>query len=341
MSRTTPAPAYDVVALFPGIEKFAVTATRLHPRPGTPDGRTSHVGGPLRWPAGEPWPTCAADHLVPTEIPVAPAALARLRAAVAARNWRGYESVVADLASQLPGFAGINRRTGSALGYTVHPQAVPNPLAPIVQLRSADVPDLAPPPGADLLQVLWCPNDHDIDGAASGPAVTVRWRRTEDVPSVLDQPPVPVAVGEAAYLPRPCVLHPERVVEYPWWQELPLQLGYQVHAWDIEHGGRYHRELATAPGWKMGGWPSWPTSDPVPMYCVRCGDVLRQLLQIDSGEWGAPRRWRPREEHDLSPDAPGYLDATEPTGVVVGRSGLYRLFHCVFCPDAPIRVDLQ
>src|SRR2546423_1249270 len=170
MSRTTPAPAYDVVALFPGIEKFAVTAPRLPPRPGAPEGRTSHVGGPLRWPAGEPWPTCAADHLVPTEIPVAPAALARLRAAVAARNWRGYESVVADLASQLPGFAGINRRTGSALGYTVHPQAVPNPLLPSGQRRTADVPDPAPPPGSDLRQGLWRPNHPAIDRAAPGPA---------------------------------------------------------------------------------------------------------------------------------------------------------------------------
>jgi hypothetical protein len=68
---------------------------------------------------------------------------------------------------------------------------------------------------------------------------------------------------------------------------------------------------------------------------------MRQLLQIDSGEWGTPQRWRPLEERDLTPGTAGYLAATEPTGVVVGRSGLYRVFHCPYCPDAPIRVDLQ
>jgi hypothetical protein len=330
VTRTTPPPADDVAALFPGIEKYAATATRLHPRRGTPDGRGSHVGGPLRWPAAEPWPICSTPHLVPTEVPLPQPTLTRIRSAVAARDWSAYQSVISELATQLPGFAGVNRRTGAALAQLT--RSAPTSLVPIAQLRVAEVPDLVAPPGADLLQVLWCPNDHDLDGATAGPAVEVRWRRAGDVPAVLDRPPAPATVGEAAYLPRPCVLHPEQVVEYPWWQDLPLQLGYQVHAWDREHGGRYHRELATAPGWKVGGWPSWPTSDPVPMYCPLCGAALRLLLQLDSGEWGAPRRWRPLEDGD---------DGAEPTGVVVGRTGLYRLFHCFFCPDAPIRVDVQ
>jgi hypothetical protein len=330
-----------VVALFPGIEKHAATATRLHPRRGAPDPRSSHLGGPLLWPADEPWPTCDADHFVPTELPVPPAVRARLQAAGAARDWPAWESVIAELASQLPGFAGVNRRTGTALAYTVRPQPVPSPLVAVAQLRRADIPDLATPPDADLLHVLWCPNEHDADGGALAPAVTLRWRRAGTVSAVLDEPPAPMVVSAAAYLPQPCVLYPEQVVEYPWWQELPTELGYQIHAWDLEHGGRYHRELSTAPGWKVGGWPSWPTSDTVPMYCVRCGDLMRQLLQIDSGEWGTPQRWRPLEERDLAPGTAGYLAATEPTGVVVGRSGLYRVFHCPYCPDAPIRVDLQ
>jgi hypothetical protein len=34
------------------------TAIRLHPAPGEPRPDESHIGGPLLWPAGEPWPEC-------------------------------------------------------------------------------------------------------------------------------------------------------------------------------------------------------------------------------------------------------------------------------------------
>jgi hypothetical protein len=343
VSRTTPPPARDVTALFPGIGPYARTATRLHPRPGTPDPRGSHVGGPLRWPAGEPWPTCAAAHLVTTETPIPEPILARLKGADPRRGWPGYTAAIAELASLVPGFGGVNRGNGSAVGTAVLAQPEPGALVPVAQLRAADVPDLCPPDGADLLQVLWCPNDHehDGDGATWAPAVTLRWRRERDVPDVLERPPAPAMVSQPRYLPRPCVLRPERVVEYPWWQELPTALGRPVGVWDAAHDGLYHRRFATAPGWKVGGWASWPTTDPVPRYCPRCGAPMRLLFQIDSGEWGDPERWRPAEESGLRPGTPGYGSATEPTGVVAGRSGLYRVFHCPSCPDAPVRVDLQ
>jgi hypothetical protein len=334
--RTTPPPARDVTALFPGIERYAVTATRLHPRPGAPLPGTSHVGGPLRWPADEPWPACVAVHLVPVEVAIPEALLARLKVAVPARDWPAYQAAMAELASQIPGFSGVNHRTGSALGRTTRSAPQPSPLVAVAQLRAADVPDLCPPPDTDLLQVLWCPNEHE-DG---GPAVTLRWRREGDPLSLLDRPPVPV-VSRDPYLPRACVLHPERVVEYPWWQDLPPELAFAVRAWDSKHHGRYHRQLSMAPGWKVGGWSPWPTTDPIPLYCALCGARMRQLLQIDSGEWGDAQRWRPLEERHLSPGTAEYVAAAEPTGVVAGHSGLYRVFHCPDCPDAPIRVDLQ
>jgi hypothetical protein len=175
------------------------------------------------------------------------------------------------------------------------------------------------------------------------PAVTLRWRREADLAGPLD-PPAPTEVGHPAYLPRPCVLHPEQVVEYPWWQQLPADLGHQVRRWDAEHDGRYHRQLAAAPGWKVGGWPQWPTTDPLPAYCARCGDALRQLLQVDSGEWGDPARWQPLQERALGgdPDAAEYLAAAEPTGVIAGHTGLYRIFICPSCPDGTDpHIDLQ
>jgi hypothetical protein len=346
--RTTPPPVCAVPVLFAGIEEYAATATRLHPRPGDPDPRGSHVGGPLRWPAGEPWPTCAADHVVAQEEPIPEPLLRRLevlRAEEPAIRWPGYQAVIAELASRAPGFVGINRRAGGTALYQVsRPQDAPSPLVPVAQLRAADVPDLRPPPGTDLLQVLWCPNDHDTGGGATAPAATLRWRREADVPDVLARPPAPAAVGQRTYLPRPCVLHPEQVVEYPWWQQLPADLGHEVRVWDAEHDGRYHRQLAVAPGWKVGGWPQWPTTDPLPLYCPGCGGAMRQLLQVDSGEWGDAERWCPREDRALAArtDA-AYLAAAEPTGVIAGHTGLYRIFTCPTCPPGPdaLRVDLQ
>nr|WP_203723015.1 hypothetical protein [Streptomyces coelicoflavus] len=43
---------------------LARTATRLHPRPGAPSPQDSSVGGPLLWPADEPWPHCDGPHAV-------------------------------------------------------------------------------------------------------------------------------------------------------------------------------------------------------------------------------------------------------------------------------------
>lgn len=49
--------------MFPELVPLARPAIRLHPRPGSPSVRDSSVGGPLLWPAGEPWPHCADAHL--------------------------------------------------------------------------------------------------------------------------------------------------------------------------------------------------------------------------------------------------------------------------------------
>ncbi|WP_374213271.1 hypothetical protein [Streptomyces sp. G1] len=55
---------YDAVELFPQLAPLARTATRLHPRPGSPTPHDSSIGGPLLWPAEEPWPHCDDPHVV-------------------------------------------------------------------------------------------------------------------------------------------------------------------------------------------------------------------------------------------------------------------------------------
>ncbi|MEU4301523.1 hypothetical protein [Kitasatospora aureofaciens] len=41
------------------------------------------------------------------------------------------------------------------------PPTVPTALITLAHLRAEDAPHLPWPEGTDLLQVLWCPNDHD------------------------------------------------------------------------------------------------------------------------------------------------------------------------------------
>lgn len=53
MSFTTPPRPLDVTVLFPQLAPLARTATRLHPRPGSPSVHDSSVGGPLLGPADE------------------------------------------------------------------------------------------------------------------------------------------------------------------------------------------------------------------------------------------------------------------------------------------------
>ena len=198
-------------------------------------------------------------------------------------------------------------------------------LSTLAQLRVADIPDLPRPGGADLLQVLWCPDDHAT--RPNGPTVQLRWRRESEVTPPLAVPP-PSEVGDDGYVPIPCRLHPEQVVEYPYPQELPDHLQKKV-------SGSYVRE-AMAPGWKVGGHADWSLTDLGETPCPRCCRPTQLLLVIDSSEYdgGTARRWRPSE--DPQPE-----DAREPTGVRVGRWGSLLVFICLTCEDTPFLLIQQ
>src|SRR5947209_20026430 len=71
MTRTTPPRPVDIAAVFPGLLAHSRTTTRLHPRPGAPGRADSSVGGPLLWPAGEPWPVCTESHAGAVAVSVA------------------------------------------------------------------------------------------------------------------------------------------------------------------------------------------------------------------------------------------------------------------------------
>ncbi|MFC7246630.1 hypothetical protein ACFQO7_29470 [Catellatospora aurea] len=338
----TPALPADALAALPGLAAFGRTATRLHPRRGTVTAADSHVGGPLRWPAGEPWPLCEHPYMVNEEVPLPQDLMDRLAAAKLGRtqpNILTEDEVVLheELAALVgPGFTSWGRvNGGQAVGHRFVARPHDNPMLAVAQLRAADVPDLPTPDGADLLQVLWCPFGHEQeDDSVWGPTLRLVWRREADVTGPLATAP-DSAVGEEWYVPQPCRLHPEQIVEYPYPQELPEPLREQAKNWPDGYV-----ETFMAPGWKVGGHAKWQLTDLQPTPCRVCAGPTRLLLVIDSSEGIVSPRWRPVEEAGTDPGSFDH-DANEPTGVTVGRWGALRVFMCPTCPGAPFRLDQQ
>ncbi|MER6523399.1 MULTISPECIES: hypothetical protein [unclassified Streptomyces] len=191
MTRTTPTRPAHVEAVFPELAAYRGRTTRLHPRPGRPGMHESHVGGPMLWPAGEPWPVCQEPHQPETEGYVPD----DVRSARAAGVW--------PRSRPWPG-SGAPGEDGSV------------PFVGLAQFFRRDIPALAAgPDGADLVQIFRCPCNH-------GPYLERRyhllWRRaaeTERAERFLAAPPeVPMLRWEHE-LPEPCVLHPEEQAALP------------------------------------------------------------------------------------------------------------------------------
>ncbi|MDT0407480.1 MULTISPECIES: hypothetical protein [Streptomyces] len=341
MSFTTPPRPFDVTALTPRLAPLARTATRLHPRPGSPTVHDSSVGGPLLWPADEPWPHCEGPHdaSLAEDTPRSAEdirALRRVRAASAERRLRDRRAPV-----RTPEEDEVWRRHGGGRPWFEGPV----PMLPVAQLYARDVPLPARPAGSDLLQVLWCPCGHGV----SEPRTALFWRSAATVTEVLDAPPEPPAIEKDGYLPRPCLLTPEQVTEYPSTMELDEELQDQLSdesrweaagaEWDDGEAEDpqdfYFRNLATAPGWKTGGWTFWSLTDPEPRDCPTCGTEEIPLLTIASSEWDdGSVSWRPAEDPaDPAQHLPG--DPSEPTLVDIRGGYTLQLHVCPASPDHP------
>ncbi|MFC8899688.1 hypothetical protein [Streptomyces cinereoruber] len=343
MTRTTPPRPLDIEALFPELAAFRGTTTRLHPRPGTPDPSVSSVGGPLLWPADEPWPVCDEAH--GRGRGRRPADVHRYRRVLDAAWARDPASGPTDEEQDLLGELRREHRIPGAS------ETDPLPLIGLAQLYRRDVPDLpAGPDDCDLLQVFWCPFD------AHGPSryglgLHLRWRRSWEVGEVLVPQPRPPVVGFDGFVPEPCVLHPEQVVTYPFAGLLPEELCARINAWeealeeeaeeaedeDAEEPPGYQYDLSIPPGWRAGGFASWHATDPYPMDCPACTTPMHLLLTVDSSEWdGGSGSWRPLEDGDRSA-----RDGATPTQVTVGRWGELNVFACPADPGHPHRWSIQ
>ncbi|MFI9610962.1 hypothetical protein ACIHCM_04570 [Streptomyces sp. NPDC052023] len=339
MTRTTPPRPVHVEELFSKLRAYRGMTTRLHPRPGRPDASVSSVGGPLLWPADEPWPVCIEPHK-------------RSRGHRIADIRRGRQVLSDAWARDRP--TDEERVLLKELGRRHRDPDVadtdPIPLVGLVQLYRRDVPGLLPgPDGCDLLQVLWCPFE------AHGPtryglSLHVRWRRSDRVAVALNAPPQPTLVGFEGSVAEPCVLHPEQVVTYPYAGSLPARLGAKIDAWEERQEQKaekyglddelvtYHHDLSIPPGCRVGGFPSWHTTDPHPMNCEDCAAPMVLLLTIDSIEWdGGSGSWMPAEERDVA----DHLREPRPTQLTIGRDGLLNIFACPTEPGHPHRWSIQ
>ncbi|MGD3108656.1 hypothetical protein [Streptomyces sp. YGL11-2] len=160
------------------------------------------------------------------------------------------------------------------------------PMVSVAQLYATDVPEIAFPEDADLVQIVWCPDTHALPAPQfTGKHCRVFWRRSGEVVHGPGVQPDPWEDWDAEWdeVPRPCTVHPERVVEYPWREELPAGLRKQLENSE-ELNDLYWQESLTG-GWKVGGSKSWASSDmPESLDCPECSAPLVLLLQVDSYE---------------------------------------------------------
>ncbi|RKS09889.1 hypothetical protein DFP74_5634 [Nocardiopsis sp. Huas11] len=223
------------------------------------------------------------------------------------------------------------------------PSAGPVPFVPVVQLFRSDAPDAGFPEGTDLLQVLWCPHDHE---PALCPEPRVVWRETARIGAAAARRPV-LDDAPAGSVPVPCVVHPEAVVEYPGWDDMgpAMARGLWGRARRMEErtGWGYEEHLSTAPGIKLGGYASGAQGS-VAMDCGACGGGMDLLLTVASWEYDPAswKRWLPVEERT---DADGErgpfsiedgLGAQGVAGLMLGDVGSVFVFECRRCPERPI-----
>ncbi len=338
MTRTTPRRPADITEAFPQLAPLARTATRLHPRPGTVTPDDSSIGGPLLWPADEPWPYCDGPH-VPAFGRLSTPSLADVRllrdieADSHGRARTELEQAVLDQvrASSLTAggpfevFPVVVESTRDVL-------AEPIALLPVAQVYARDVPSLRPPAGMDLLQVLWCPFSHEDE-------LTLRtrlfWRASGEVTDILAEQPEPEAVQSEDFVPNVCQLYPESVIEYPALgpkEGIGATLSEALREWsaaqhyqDLDESF-YSSQLSVAPGCKVGGWAPWSRTDAVALTCTACGAPMDPLLTIASWEWdGAGYSWIPQEDQNR-PDS--HPPAFAPTGLMLGDADKQQLFIC-------------
>ncbi|MEU6432430.1 hypothetical protein ABZ860_41540 [Microbispora sp. NPDC046973] len=140
------------------------------------------------------------------------------------------------------------------------------------------------------------------------------------------------------YLPVPCVLHPEQVVEYPYEDFLPGDLEERIRIWEESSGYDYFSGLSIADGWKVGGYAAWNLTDPYPMLC---GADMNLLVKVDGGESDGTESRRPLEDAVPESEFHEHPNRWQPTGITIGRGYALWIFTCPVSFDHPHAVSMR
>ena len=223
-------------------------------------------------------------------------------------------------------------------------------LVGVVQLNAQDFPQIPFRPGADLLQLLWCPTTEDVhDDAYMFPKVFAYWRDSKAVSDPIDTHPLPDFMETINnHYPISCRFFPETV------HELPKPAGlYRLPNHDEIHAAltvdekvwyQYQDDLCACPSTKLGGHPYWIQNDDTPE-CA-CGSKMDLLLQLCDWEYtnmDSTRRWISLadrwvvDEWRTNPAAEAVL---RPPDFDFGHE-VYYFFVCPKCPDRPVRFVYQ
>jgi hypothetical protein len=162
------------------------------------------------------------------------------------------------------------------------------PLAAILQVLKADVPELGFPPDKDVFQLFWCPFDYAQE-------IAVRWLATNDVGAPQPHnPDLRRSIEDS--VPIPCRLFPERALEHPDALELSEVLEREIMSCEElrrlgEKAGftseyapvdAYQRLFRLSDQTKVGGYVDWIQSPEVPQ-CA-CGARMEHMLTVSSGD---------------------------------------------------------
>jgi hypothetical protein len=231
-------------------------------------------------------------------------------------------------------------------------------LVPVMQLRAKDFPELAFYPGTDLLQVLWCALDEHDPPIYSSPKAYVFWRHSKKVSKPRKSMPRPdESARDEELVPRACQVFPERVTEYPPFDELPEKWQAKLRVWAVsdaldEHmhdaATLYEWHLSVCPGTKIAGYPNWQQrpEDPV---CT-CGRRMEHLLTLSPSEFGpsTAARWCPEEDQAFwqrsSPDnEKDYKKRMKLMGPlnIDGLGAMEYVFICRSCEGWPTQAVVQ
>ena len=316
---TTPPPILDVLKDFPELAPLARTTVRLHPRRAIDgDVDASKLGGAFLWPVDEPWPVYDESRV---------------------------NRFVQELLGN-PAMVQFFRDEGRTDDVGRIPAGTSIPFAPILQLRAADFPEMPFPAGADLFQLLWFPYlpEFPPDGKSLGSSLDHRvfWRDSATIGARRASNPAMVKRHQGSFA-SPCRLHPERVVEYPGYQDLDPKLERRIDRWKavrkIDHAGDspidfYQWECSVCPSTKVDGHVCWDQDKKVPT--CSCGRPMAHLLTVADGEWdcGTSRRWQPLEEQGKDYGVDRDKIGSPPD---LGNFVSFHLFVCTDCPGYPTR----